>query len=97
MTKPDRLEDPRIRSVFIDPRLHEAVAEYADKNGMSVAEVIREAMEGFSTGNYPDRRRLTKRVTMWMEPKKYAAFAKKARDSKITIRQALEMALEKML
>lgn len=89
----------RIRSVFIPPELHKRVSEFADANGMSVSEVIREAMNGFATGNYPLRRRILKRVTMWIDPDEYTAFTRKVRKSepKITIREALEMALERMI
>jgi hypothetical protein len=96
------VEEPsndRIRSVFIDPNLHADVEAFAAANGMSVSEVLREAMNGFSTGSYPVRRRTLKRVTMWIDPNEYVAFTEKVRQSKpkITIREALALALEKML
>lgn len=87
----------RIRSVFLDPDMHDAVKVYADANGMSVSEVIREAMASFTTGKYPTRKRTLRRVTMWIDPGQYAAFAKKARDSDVTIRHALELALDETL
>lgn len=96
-SKPEVTSLDRVRSVHIDPALHDAAKQYADEHGMSVSEVIREAMDSFTTGEYPSRKRVTRRVTMWIDPKKYAAFAKRARESKITLRQALETSLEKML
>lgn len=87
----------RIRSVYLPPALHKEVEEFARANGMSVSDVLRESMAGFASGAYPPRRRVLKRVTMWIDPKEYAAFTKKARESGVTIRHALELALEKRL
>lgn len=87
----------RIRHVFIPPSLHEAAKEYASRNGMSVSEVVRDAMTSFTTGVYPPDRERLKRVTIWMDPADYAAFTAKARESNITIRRALELSLGELL
>jgi len=88
---------PHIRPVYVDPHLHEEVKKYADTHGTSVSEVLRDAMAGFTAGSYPARRRIFKRVNIWVEPEEYAAFVKKAKESGVTIRHALEIAMEETL
>lgn len=88
---------PHIRRVFLDPHLHDAAKELSDAQGVSVSEVVREAMAGFTTGEYPQQGRVLRPVKIWIDPEEYAAFAAKARESGVTIRRALEIALENTL
>jgi hypothetical protein len=89
--------DPRVRPVYLDPALLTLIKDFADRNGMSESEAIREAMHGFESGQYEPRERVLARKNIWIDPDEYAAFTKKAAESGVTIRHALEIALENML
>lgn len=86
-----------IRKVRVDEQLLPLVTKFADANGMTESEVIREAMAGFVAGQYAGRRRVSASKTIWIDPKDYLAFVNKAKESHVTIRYALETALENYL
>jgi hypothetical protein len=89
--------DPRVRKIFIDPHLREVLANFAERNGMSESEAIREAMHGFAVTQYEPRERVLEPKSIWIDPEEYKAFTEKARASNMTIRYALEVALGEYL
>lgn len=72
----------KIRSIYLPPRVYDRIAAYADENGMSVSEAIREFMDAFASGKAkPDRNRSTRRVTIWMAEEDYRKFTVARREA----------------
>lgn len=88
-----------VRSVRLPDALVARLKTYADKNSMSMSELVREAMDAIADGRAPleDRTRTTTRITVWVPPARYARFRKVVKDQGITITRAIEQALEGIL
>ena len=88
----------RIKHLRLTPEMYARVERYAEDNGLSHSEAIREVMEKYAKGlPVVGRRSRSRRVTLWIEPEEYHAFAKRAQGEGLTIVAALEAALEATL
>lgn len=86
--------DERVKSIWLPKSLRRRVKAFADANGMSESEVVREFMEAYATGKLPTgRERSTERVTIWVDPVAYVAFTRKVKENGTTIAAALEAAM----
>jgi hypothetical protein len=81
----------KIRSVWLPPSLYARVEAFAAANALSVSEALREFMRAYAKGKpLAAPQRSTRRVTIWMDPEEYVAFAQRRKDDGVTIAAAVE-------
>ena len=88
--------DERIQTFRMTDELHARVATYADDNSMSVSEALREILGVYARGEVtpPDRKRRSRRVSMWIDPEDWVAFTTQAEKHKVSITDAIQAAIE---
>lgn len=89
----------KIQSLRMTETQYARLAQYADDNSMSVSEALREILGTYSRGEVapPQRRRRSRRVSIWMDPADWLRFTNRAANDHVTITDAIEAALEEHL
>lgn len=86
------------KHVRLTPTLRAKVTAAAARTGRSESEVVREVMAKYAAGlPIAPRQSRSSRLSLWIEPQEYSAFAKRAQREGVTIAAALEAALEEAL
>lgn len=86
----------KIQTLRMTDELHARVTKYAEDNQMSISEALRELLGVYARGEVtpPDRKRRTRRVSMWIDPNDWATFTIRAANDGVQITDAIEAAIK---
>lgn len=89
----------RIQTGRMTEELYARVEQYADDNALSISEALREILTAYANGEVPppERKRRTRRFSMWIDPVEWQKFRVRALTDKVSITDAIEAAIREAL
>lgn len=86
----------KLQTIRMTDELYDRVAQYADDNAMPVSEALREVLGAYARGEVtpPDRRRRSRRVSLWIDPTLWTQFKVRSAHDGVSITDAIEEAIK---
>lgn len=97
---PARPEDAdRVKSISVTPEALEKIKRYAEANTITMSAAAAEIITAVAKGSpLPvGRRRFSKRLSVWVDPKVYLEFTRRVKKEGTTIGRAIEAAAEELM